>query len=64
MRKNTPDMVFLIFAVFLLVPLGLLFLIVSAGNLLYGDIFIGMGSLVVCIVCAGAMYYLVKRYRE
>lgn len=57
-------MVFLIFALFLLLPAGLFFLLISAGNVMYGDLFIGMGSLVACIACAGAMYYLFKRYRE
>jgi len=63
-KKNTPDMVFLIFATFLLLPVGLFFLLVSVGNLMYGDRIIGMGSMVGCIVGAGAMYYLVKRFRE
>lgn len=57
-------MIFLIFAMFLLLPVGLLFLLISLGNLLYGDIFIGVGSLVVCIACAGALFYLVRKFRE
>lgn len=64
MRKNTPDMVFLIFAVFLLVPLGLLFLIVSAGNILYGDLSLGVIMALLCLACAGGLYYFFKKFRE
>lgn len=64
MRKNTPDMVFLIFAVFLLVPLGLLFLIVSAGNIIYGDLSLGVIMALLGLACAGGLYYFFKKFRE
>lgn len=57
-------MIFLIFAMFLLLPVGVLFLVISVGNVIYGDVFIGLGSLVVCVGCAGALFYLVKKYLE
>ncbi len=63
-KKTTHHMVFLIFAVFLLVPLVLLSLLVSAGNFMYGDYFSGIASGILGVACAGAVYYLIKKYRE
>lgn len=57
-------MIFLISAVFLLVPLGLLSLLISVGNFIYGDVFVGLISGVLCVACAGAVYYLISKYRE
>ncbi len=61
---NTSHMMILIFAVFLLVPLGIFFLVVSLGNFMYGDTIAGLVFLVVFMACSGAVYFLLKKYRE
>ena len=61
---TTLEMMFLIFAVFLLVPVGLFFLIFSAGNVLTDHFPEGFAAFILFIACAGAVYYLLTRYRE
>jgi len=62
--KNTSHMMILIFAVFLLVPLGFFFLVISLGNFMYGDSIAGLVFLVIFMACFGAVYFLLKKYRE
>jgi len=61
---TTLEMMFLIFAVFLVIPVGLFFLLLSVGNFMYGDFLVGVVTFVFFIVCAGAVYYLIQKYRE
>ncbi len=61
---TSVDMMFLIFVLFILVVVGIFFLIVSIGNFLFEDILVGFVSLVVFAACSGAAYFLLKKYRE
>ncbi len=58
------DMMFLIFLLFILVVVGILFLIVSVGNFFFGDILIGIASFGVFAACSGAVYYMQKKFHE
>ena len=58
---NTSHMMILIFAVFLLVPLGFFFLVISLGNFMYGDSIAGLVFLVIFMACSGAVYFLLNK---
>lgn len=57
-------MMFFIFILFILVVLGIFFLIVSLGNFLFGDILMGSVSLIVFAACVVGAYFLLKKFRE
>lgn len=61
---TTLEMMFMIFAIFLLIPLGLFFLLISVGTFLYDYSIMGFLYFFLFILCIAAVYYLLKKYRR